>query len=172
MPESPMHAGIATMSARSSAIGKRSDGTDRAVEHSRTVLAFDYGERFIGVAVGDSELRTAHPLTTIDARSTTERFTKIGALIDEWQPAFLVVGMPSTAEEGTPHPLAPRVERFSRQLGGRFHLSVRLVDEQFTSAEAERELRSAGTRGARRKQNVHPQAARLILESYFNDVAA
>lgn len=139
--------------------------------HSATVLAFDFGERFLGVAVGDLALRIAHPLATVEADSGTERFTKIGALIDEWRPSLLVVGMPQ-ASEGQQHPLAARIERFSRQLAGRFRLRVLLVDEQFTSVEAERELREAGARVSDRKALVHPMAARLILESYFNDVAA
>lgn len=144
---------------------------DPALTASETVLAFDFGERFLGVAVGDRALRIAHPLVTIDAGGVTERFSKIGALIDEWRPSLLVVGMPQGADD-QPHRLAARIERFSRQLGGRFRLPVRLVDEQFTSVEAERELRDAGARIAGRKALVHPMAARLILESYFNDVAA
>lgn len=136
-----------------------------------TVLAFDFGERFVGVAVGDRMLRIAHPLATLEIRSAAERFAKIGAVIEQWQPRLLVVGLPCT-DAGTSHPLAPRVQRFARQLAGRFRLSVQLVDEQFTSVEADRELRSAGVRSAKRKRQTHPQAARLILESYFNDVAA
>lgn len=170
-------AGMSAQSAQSEQPRQSESGSadtapgNAAVARIASVLAFDFGERFIGVAIGDRMLRIAHPLTTLEARSAAERFAKIGALIDEWQPSLLVVGMPSTAD-GAPHPLAPRITRFSRQLAGRFRLHVQLIDEQCTSVEAERDLRGAGVRGADLKQQVHPQAARLILESYFNDVAA
>src|SRR5438552_16145723 len=90
---------------------------------ARTVLAFDYGLKRIGVAVGEPELRTAHPLPAIAAPG----FDTIGKLVSEWRPAALVVGLP-VAERGE-HPLAKRVERFARQLEGRFKLRVTRVDE-------------------------------------------
>jgi len=101
----------------------------------RTVLAFDFGLKRIGVAVGEPELRTAHPLPAISAPG----FDTIAKLITEWRPARIVVGLP-VAENGE-HPLARKVERFARQLEGRFHVPVARVDERFTSVEAEQRLR-------------------------------
>ena len=128
-------------------------------ERARTVLAFDFGLKRIGVAVGEPELRTAHPLPAIDAPG----FDSIGRLLAEWRPAQLVVGLP-VAEQGE-HPLAKKVERFARQLEGRFHVPVARVDERFTSVEAESRLR-----GSKRK-SVDSVAAQLILEQYFDQAA-
>jgi putative Holliday junction resolvase len=126
---------------------------------SRTVLALDFGLKRIGVAVGESELRTAHPLPAIAAPG----FDDIRKLLAEWRPAQIVIGLP-VAEQGE-HPLAKKVERFARQLEGRFRLPVARVDERFTSVEAESRLR--GTKN----KSVDSVAAQLILEQYFDQAA-
>jgi len=126
---------------------------------SLTILAFDFGIKRIGVAVGEPELRTAHPLPPI----TAPGFDSIGKLVAEWQPAQLVVGLPIAANGE--HPLARRVERFARQLEGRFRLPVKRVDERFSSVEAESRLR-----GTKRK-SIDSVAAQLILEQYFDEAA-
>jgi putative Holliday junction resolvase len=126
----------------------------------RTVLAFDFGLKRIGVAVGEAELGTAHPLATIAAPG----FAAIDKLVKEWRPSMLVVGLP-VAGEGE-HALGQRVRRFARQLNGRFRLPVETVDERYTSAEAESRLR-----GAKRKA-VDSVAAQIILEQYFHGRAA
>jgi len=126
----------------------------------RTVLAFDFGLKRIGVAVGETELRTAHPLPGIAAPG----FAAIEKLVKEWRPDALVVGLP--VAERRAHPLARRVERFARQLEGRYRLPVARVDERFTSVEAESRLRGM------KKKAVDSVAAQLILEQYFNEQAA
>jgi putative Holliday junction resolvase len=123
---------------------------------SRTVLAFDFGLKRIGVAVGEPELGTAHPLPAIAAPG----FDSIGKLVAEWRPAQLVVGLPVAANGE--HPLARRVERFARQLEGRYHLPVTRVDERFSSVEAESRLRGI------KKKAIDSVAAQLILEQYFD----
>ena len=125
----------------------------------RTVLAFDFGLKRIGVAVGEPELRTAHPLPPIAAPG----FDSIQKLITEWRPAQIVVGLP-VAENGE-HPLAKRVERFARQLEGRFRVPVARVDERFSSVEAEQRLRGV------KNTSVDSVAAQLILEQYFDHAA-
>ena len=135
---------------------------------SSTILAFDFGERFTGVAVGDQTTRLAHPLTTIESRSDADRFAKIGRLIAEWRPGCLVVGEP-VSPHGIGHPLADRVARFARQLNGRFGVPVHCVDEQFTSAEAATKLSFMGRGGRSDKALVHPMAACLILEAYLHE---
>jgi putative holliday junction resolvase len=126
---------------------------------SRTVLALDFGLKRIGVAVGEPELRTAHPLPAIAAPG----FDRIEKLLAEWRPAQIVVGLP-VAEQGE-HPLAKKVERFARQLEGRFRLPVARVDERFTSVEAESRLRGS------KHNSVDSVAAQLILEQYFDQAA-
>lgn len=125
-------------------------------EAGRTVLAFDFGLKRIGVAVGESELRTAHPLPGIAAPG----FDAIDKLVKEWRPDMLVVGLP--VAEDREHPMAKRVQRFARQLEGRFRLPVARVDERYTSVEAQSLLR-----GMKRKA-VDSVAAQLILEQYFH----
>lgn len=122
-----------------------------------TVLAFDFGLRRIGVAVGERELGTAHPLPAVSG------FPEIRKLVAEWRPVRLVVGLP--VREAGAHPLAPRVERFARQLEGRFHLPVARVDERYTSVEAEGRLRGV------KAGSIDSVAAQLILEQYFDEAA-
>jgi putative holliday junction resolvase len=131
-----------------------------------TVLAFDFGTKRIGVAVGDFETRLAHPLATISAVENRARFAEIGKLISEWRPVLLVVGEPSHAD-GAEHPVGNLARRFAQRLHGRFGLRAELVDERLTSVEAESLLRSSGTRGARLKAGLDAVAAQRILETYF-----
>ena len=134
-----------------------------------TVLAFDFGTRRLGVAVGDFETRLAHPLTTIAAADNRARFAAIEPLLAEWRPALVVVGLPSR-EDGGEHPVGRLARRFAQRLRGRFGLAVELADERLTSNDAERSLRSAGARGARLKSALDPVAAQRILETYFESI--
>jgi putative pre-16S rRNA nuclease len=134
------------------------------------LLAFDFGERYLGVAVGDTGLGMAHPLATIDARSAAERFRAVAALVGEWRPARLVVGLP-LSPEGDAHDLTRKAQRFARQLEGRFGLPVALQDERFSSVEAESRLRAIGRGGRRHKNLTHPVAAQVILQAYLDEAA-
>jgi putative Holliday junction resolvase len=135
--------------------------------HEGTVLAFDFGTRRIGVAVGEMMLGTARPLTTISAEANQARFDAIGKLIAEWQPATLVVGLPLSLE-GEAHEMTARCRRFARQLEGRYRLPVVLVDERLTSASADERLRGQGLDWRRRKASVDAEAAAILLQSHFD----
>lgn len=135
-----------------------------------TVLAFDFGLKRIGVAVGETVIRTAKPLTAIKAETNDDRFAAIARLIQEWQPTGLVVGLP-LALDGAEHALTARCRRFANQLAGRFGLPVALVDERLTSAAAEAELRDAGLDWRARKEAIDALAARHILQDYFDGPA-
>src|SRR5204862_4026801 len=104
-----------------------------------TVLAFDFGTRRTGVAIGNTMIRIARPLTTISGEANAERFAAISRLIDEWRPGLLVVGRPLHAD-GAEHEMTARADRFARQLQGRFELPVVRVDERFTSVGADAAL--------------------------------
>ena|SRR5215468_5987177 len=132
-----------------------------------TVLGFDFGTRRIGVAVGDIRLGLAHPLTTIESAAIGQGLGAIAALISEWKPALLVVGLPTHAD-GAPHAMTARARRFARQLQGRFALPVMLCDERFSTHGAAAALREAGARGAKRKSARDRVAAQLILQAYFD----
>ncbi len=131
-----------------------------------TIVAFDFGVKRIGVAVGEWLLRQAHPLTTIRSEANAERFSRIAVLIDEWKPTGLVVGLP-TALDGTPHEMTARCTRFANQLRGRFGLPVDYAEERLSSVEAEKRLRESGHDGRSTKEHVDALAAQIILQSYF-----
>jgi len=123
-----------------------------------TVLAFDFGLKRIGVAVGEPELRTAHPLPAVSS------FEKIQSLVAEWRPRMLVVGLPTSAQ-GEPHAMTKQAEIFARRLEKKFRLPVARVDERYTSVEAESRLKGL------KKKAVDSVAAQLILEQYFDEAA-
>jgi putative Holliday junction resolvase len=132
-----------------------------------TVLAFDFGEKRIGVAVGESLLRQAHPLTVIHGEGNAERFAAIAALINEWQPVSLLVGLPLTLD-GEAHAMTARCIRFANQLRGRFGLCVNYADERLSSIEAEERLRAAGRNAKQARAHIDAVAAQLILQCHFD----
>jgi putative Holliday junction resolvase len=133
---------------------------------SGTVLAFDFGEERLGVAIGELAVGIAHPLTTIAASSDRARLDAVESLIRDWQPVALVVGLPAHMD-GTEHELSARCRKFARRLQGRFGLPAELVDERLTSHSAGQALAEAGVRGRRRKTVLDRVAAQQILETYF-----
>jgi putative Holliday junction resolvase len=139
-----------------------------ATSPDSTVLAFDFGTRRIGVAVGNTLTRIAHPLVTIDIERNDERFAAIAALVAEWQPGTLVVGLPTHAD-GSEHDMTHRAQRFARQLEGRFRLPVAMVDERWTTEAAQSALDESGTTGRKGKAVRDQVAAQLILQSWFDE---
>jgi putative Holliday junction resolvase len=123
-----------------------------------TVMAFDFGTRRIGVAVGNTLTKVGQPLKIIEEPSEDVRFMAIQALIQEWQPNQLVVGLPCHPD-GKEHEMSVKARRFGNQLHGRFQLPVEWVDERYTSAvlEGNPEMRD----------NLDAESAALILEQYF-----
>lgn len=124
----------------------------------QTFLAFDFGTKRTGVAVGNNLLRSASALKTLAVEGDA-RFDAIAALIAEWRPAALVVGVP-LHPDGAEHEMTRRARRFARQLHGRFRLPVHEVDERYSSAEAE----AQGARGER----IDAQAAAVILQQFLD----
>jgi putative holliday junction resolvase len=133
---------------------------------SGTVLAFDFGERRIGVAVGELALGIAHPVETIDVVATQPRFARIAALIDEWRPVVLVVGLPRRMD-GSEHRMTALARKFAQRLRGRFGIETLLEDERLTSAEAEQDARDCGMSPDQIKRHVDQLAAKAILDSFF-----
>lgn len=133
-----------------------------------TALGFDFGEKRIGVAIGDLKLKIAHPLTTIAEEVNDKRFSAISALIGEYRPALLVVGLPSHAD-GAEHELGRLARKFAQRLTGRFGVRSVLVDERLSSAAASEALREAGVWGGRQKKWLDQVAAQQILQQFLND---
>lgn len=142
-----------------------------SVTTAQTVLAFDYGTRHIGAAIGQSITGTARALTVLKANDGIPRWEEIEALIKEWQPDLLVVGLPLNMD-GSPSEMTTRTEKFARRLHGRFGLQVTTMDERLSSFEAKGEIiQHSGSREFK-KQNVDSLSAQLILESWFNQAGA
>ncbi len=124
------------------------------------VFGFDFGVKRIGIAMGNTLTGQAQPLSIVDAVDNATRFKLIGALIDEWRPARLVVGEPRHLD-GAEHDMTLRARRFANQLNGRFNLPVELVDERYSSAVIP----------AKRGERIDAKAAAIILQQYFDDHA-
>ena len=133
-----------------------------------TVLAFDFGTRRTGVAVGNTLTRAARPLTTIAAGDDGARLDAIAALVVEWQPQRLVVGIPVHAD-GTAHATTARARRFARQLEQRFGLPVEAADERHTTRAARSALADAGVRGGEARAARDEVAAQLILQGWLDE---
>ena len=131
-----------------------------------TVLAFDFGEKRIGVATGETLLGTAHPLTVIHAESNAQRLAEISKLVAEWQPQQLVVGLPTHAD-GTPHAMTQLAKKFAERLHKHFALPVALTDERLTSRDAESRLRETGRNAKAAKPLLDAVAAQLILQTWL-----
>ena len=125
-----------------------------------TVLAFDFGLKRIGVAIGNTLLREARPLTVIAAATNDAKFAAIAALIGEWKPDRCIVGLP-LHPDGAEHEMTVRCRRFGNQLNGRFGVPVVMVDERYSSAVIDQ----------RRGERIDDQAAAIILQQYFNEHA-
>lgn len=137
---------------------------------SGTVLAFDFGEKRIGVAVGETILKLAHPLATIASIENTVKFEQIAALISEWRPQLLIVGLP-THMDGEAHLMTQLSKKFAQRLEGRFNLPVMMVDERLSSAEAAQSLKEQGITGLQQKAMIDQVAAQTILQSYFDSLS-
>jgi putative holliday junction resolvase len=138
-----------------------------------TIIAFDYGARRIGVAVGNTITGTARPLQTVSEEAVARRFERIGQLLQEWHPDALVVGRP-VHPDGTPHEVTLAAERFARQLHGRFGLPVELVDERYSTVEARGRRASDAAMGLGSRKSLADDdagAAAVILEQYLGALA-
>jgi len=133
----------------------------REIPRDGTVLAFDYGEKKIGVALGNFITRQARALAIVPNVTVEGRFAAVGALIQEWNPVQLVVGMPVNPEGGE-QPSMRLARRFGNQLNGRYDLPVEWVDERYSS-------RMAAMAGAKRGE-LDAEAARIILQQYFDQL--
>jgi putative Holliday junction resolvase len=140
----------------------------------RTVLAFDYGNRRTGVAVGNTLTGTASPLVTLQSRSGELDWPGIERLVREWEPDLLVVGIPggkdAPPQNASTRALRKRIGRFCRDLEARFGLPVQTVDETLSSHEAYAHLlqqRSAGRRPTLSREDIDRTAAALLLETWM-----
>ncbi|MBL3823409.1 MULTISPECIES: Holliday junction resolvase RuvX [Marinobacter] len=142
---------------------------------SRRVMAFDFGTRRIGVAVGQELLGTGQPVALIPARDGIPDWQQIESLLEEWRPDLVVVGLPLNMDD-TENDMCARARKFGKRLHGRYHVPVEMVDERLTSFEAKGEVMAAGGSRDFGRHGVDDRAAVLILETWFgqreNDAGA
>ena len=131
-------------------------------DEPRTLIAFDYGEKRIGTAIGQTVTRTATPLETIPVRRTKPDWHAIDRLIDAWKPDALVVGLPLNMD-GTEQWITAHARRFANRLHGRSGLPVHLADERLSTREAWTRLIESDAR----RNRPDPVAAQIILEGWF-----
>lgn len=136
-----------------------------------TILAFDFGEKRIGVAVGNTVTRTATALVTLEVESNADRLTAVAELVREWQPARFVIGEPRH-EDATPHPVAHLAKKFGNRLREHFRLPVDFEDETLSSIAAAESLDRAGVFGEKRRGKLDAAAAQIILQRYLDHWAA
>lgn len=132
----------------------------------RLLLGFDYGTKQIGVAVGQAITRQARELCVLKAQNGIPDWNQVEALIKEWQPDALVVGLPLNMD-GTPSEMSTRAEKFARRLNGRFNLPVHTHDERLTTYAAKGERLAQGQRGGYRDNPVDALAAALLLQGWL-----
>lgn len=132
----------------------------------KTLLAFDYGTKNIGVAAGQTITRTANSLPPLKAKDGIPDWSQIEKLLGDWKPDLVLVGLPLNMDE-TESELSVRARKFANRLHGRFGIKVELVDERLTSFEAKGEMMERGGSRHYKTNPVDSIAARLILEGWF-----
>lgn len=135
-----------------------------------TLLGFDYGEKTIGVAVGNTTTMQAHPLENVRVIRAKPEWAAISALIDEWQPSALIVGLPLQMD-GSDNPVTPAARKFGNRLNGRYNLPVHMVDERLTTQEARSKLIDAGVSPKKLKPMLDKLAAMSMLQAWLDNWA-
>ena len=134
-----------------------------------TFLAFDYGEKYIGVAVGSRHTRRAEALTTLRGSAKNPDWVRLSKLIEEWRPDALVVGLPLNMD-GSTNPMTRAARAFGHRLKERYNLPVHMVDERLSTRVARDILNEAGVPMRRHKSQLDQVAAQTILQAYLNEL--
>ncbi len=137
----------------------------------RTVIGFDFGKKFIGVAVGQEITGHANPLGSIKATNGIPHWESLSNYLYEWQPDIIVIGLPLNMD-GSEQQLTLDAKKFGRRIAGRFGLTVVFQDERLTTADAKEQLFSRGGYRNLKKDHIDAESARLIIESFFEQQAA
>ena len=132
----------------------------------RTVLGFDFGKKYIGVAVGQELTGSASPLGAIRAKDGIPNEMELTKFIKEWQPDYLVVGLPLNMD-GSEQQLTLDAKKFGNRLSNKFSIKVEFQDERLTTADAKERLFAEGGYRNLKKDNIDAESARLIIESFF-----
>ncbi|GBF29328.1 putative pre-16S rRNA nuclease [bacterium MnTg03] len=136
---------------------------DGAIE---TVIGFDYGTSWIGIAVGQTLTAQARPLSAIKSFKRSPNWEAISLLLSEWKPQKLIVGLPTSDYSETKF-MTDKASRFSRQLHGRFHIDTQLIDERLTTREAY--TIAIASRKRKSKSEIDSLSAVLITETWLRE---
>ena len=140
------------------------------MQTAETILGFDFGEKRIGVAVGNTVTSQAKALTTLHVESNAARLGAVEKLVAEWQPASFVIGQPEHAD-GRPHEVAHLAKKFGNRLIETFRLPVAYINETLSSVEASSILVARGVKGIAQRSEIDAVAAQVILQSYLDERA-
>lgn len=135
----------------------------------RTVVGFDFGKKYIGVAVGQEITSSATPLGSVRANDGIPHWDNIQSYLKEWQPDYIVVGLPLNMD-GSEQQLTLDAKKFGKRLIGRFGIPVEYQDERLTTADAKEQLFARGGYKNLKKDNIDAESAKLIIESYFESI--
>ena len=138
-------------------------------EKEGNVIGFDFGQKRIGVAVGNNISKTAQALITIDSSSNNQKFEVIQKIIEEWQPISIVVGVPFNVD-GSEHKVTNLSRKFAKQLEQKYSLPTHLIDERYTSIEANHEIKDKKIDLKKKKLLIDQIAAKIILQSYLDQI--
>lgn len=132
----------------------------------RSIMGFDFGKKYIGVAIGQEITGSASPLGSIKANEGVPHWDNVEKYLKEWQPDLLVVGLPLNMD-GTEQQLTKDAKKFGNRLHGRFGYQVAFQDERLTTADAKERLFAQGGYKNLKKDNIDAESAKLIIESFF-----
>jgi putative Holliday junction resolvase len=137
--------------------------------NARVYIGFDYGQKFIGVAVGSTQSGQAQGLATLRvAANKTPPWDEISKFIEQWRPHGLVVGLPLNMD-GTDQPMTRAARGFGDRLRERYNLPIHMVDERLTTRAAKDHLYAAGIAGTRHKRHLDKVAAQAILQAFLEE---
>ncbi len=133
------------------------------------IIGFDFGQKRIGVAIGNNISKSAQALITIESTSSNQKFEVIQKIMDEWQPVSIVVGVPFNVD-GSEHKVTNLCKKFAKQLEQKYALPIYLIDERYTSIEASYEIQDKKIDLKKRKLLIDQIAAKIILQSYLDQI--
>jgi len=133
------------------------------------IIGFAFGQRRIGVAIGNNVSKTAQALITIESSTNNQKFEAIQKIMEEWMPVSIVVGVPFNVD-GSEHKVTNLSKKFAKQLEEKYSLPTHLIDERYTSIEASHELKDKKIDVKKKKLLIDQIAAKIILQSYLDQI--
>ena len=138
------------------------------VKESGVVMAFDYGLRNIGIAIGQNITKSSSTFYAIKAKEGVPDWIKLDSIIEEWEPSLFIVGDPFNMD-GTKSEFQKKIAKFSAELKKRYEIELHMIDERLTSKEAKERIKDKAN-GIKDSANKHSISAQIILEDWFRSL--